>query len=255
MSRFVVPALLALFVGSPAAAQMNQSGTIEVPLRVQGGKMVVPVETGDGDRLEFIVSTNATTILSETGALRSGGQGLTLAGVAVPTDHAETYSDADLTVGGRVFDGMIGSNTLNQFDVLIDVPGSRLILKQIGREVEWEGMTLSDPVPLRIYHGTVISLDVEVNGMAYPAMMEIGTTSVIVNESVRSETGITGNTASAFTIGGTTYSDMPVHVEDLPVFLRFQPDGGGFVLVGAPIALDCAISISYVHQEMRTCVR
>ena len=35
----------------------------------------------------------------------------------------------------------------------------------------------------------------------------------------------------------------------------WDPNGKGFVLVGAPIAFDCAISLSWVHQEMRTCVR
>jgi hypothetical protein len=36
---------------------------------------------------------------------------------------------------------------------------------------------------------------------------------------------------------------------------RFVPDGTGFVLVGAPLAYDCAIALSWVQREIRTCVR
>ena len=248
-------AILAAVITAPAAAQGHGHETVEIPLRVHGGKMIVPVQAPDGTPLEFIVSTNAT-VFSETGAKRLAGQtDLTFGGVPIVTADAPTMPDADLTVAGTVFDGMVGSTTLNQFDVLFDVPGGRLVLKKIGRSVQWDGMTMSDPVQLRIYHGTVISLDVELNGKAYGAMLELGTASVVVNDRVRTEASLEENQAGTFKIGGTTYSDLPVEVEELPVFRRFAPNGDGFVLIGAPIAVDCAISISYVHQELRTCVR
>jgi len=30
---------------------------------------------------------------------------------------------------------------------------------------------------------------------------------------------------------------------------------GGFVIIGAPIVYDCALALSWAHQEMRMCVR
>ena len=239
---------------TPGKAQTQQ--TFEIPLRVHGGRMIVPVETPDGMQLKFIVSTNSTAALSETLAARFMDEsGLTLGGVPMVTENAQILNAADLTIDGESFDGIIGSNTLNQFDVLIDVPGSRLVFQSIRRTVEWEGMTMSDPIPLRIYHGTILSLDVQLNGQPYPAMLELGTRSLIVNDWVETEASVAGNTVENFKIGGTSYTDLSIRVENLPMFRRFLPDGGGFVLIGAPVALNCAISISFVHQEMRTCVQ
>ncbi len=248
-------AVLAAVMAAPAAAQTHGPKIVEIPLRVHGGKMIVPVEAPDGTQLEFIVSTYMT-LLSETGAKRIGGQtGLTLGGVPVSTEDARIVADADLTVAGKVFDGVVGSQTLNQFDVLFDAPGGRLVLKTIGRSVEWEGMMMSDPVPLRIYHGLVIGLDVQLNGTEYGAMLDVGMGSLAVNERVRTEASIEGDRVSTLQVGGTTYSDLSVRVLDDAAFGQWSPNGEGFVFVGAPIAIDCAISVSYVHQELRTCVR
>ena len=87
-----------------------------------------------------------------------------------------------LTAEGTVLDGIIGSNFFNQFDVLFDAPGGRLVLRKPGRSVQWDGMTLSDPVRLRLLHGVILTLNVELNGHVYPAMLDIGTSSVVVNE-------------------------------------------------------------------------
>ena len=201
------------------------------------------------------MSTNAT-LLSATGAKRIAGQtGLTLGGVPGSIEDARTVDDAQLTVAGEVFDGVVGSQTLNQFDVLFDAPGGRLLLKPIGRSVEWEGMSMSDPVPLRIYHGLVLGFEVELNGRAYGAMLDVGMGLLGVNERVRTEASIDGDRVSTLQIGGMTFSDLPVRVLDDAAFGMWTPNGEGFVYVGAPIALDCAISVSYVHQELRTCVR
>jgi hypothetical protein len=241
-------------LAAPGSVRAQQK--FEVPLRVHGGRMIVPVETPSGMQLDFIVSTNGYAALSEPLAEEFMDEaGLTVGGVSVITDGAQILSAADLTIDGEIFDGIIGSNTLNQYDVLIDAPGSRLVFQSIRRTVEWEGMTMSEPVPLRIYHGTILSLDVKLNGEPYPAMLELGTGSLVVNDRVETEASVVGNTVEHFKIGGTNYSDLSISVENLPLFRRFLPDGGGFVLIGAPVALNCAISISYVHQEMRTCVQ
>ena len=255
MKQFVGLAVLGAMLATPTAAQRSGPEIVEVPLRVHDGMMVVPVEAPDGTQLEFIVGTNATA-LSETGAARiSGLTGLTLGGVPVSFEDLRTVPDANLTVAGKVFDGLVGSEILNQFDVLFDAPGGRLVLKQIGRSVVWEGMTMSDPVPLTLYHGAVIGFDVELNGRPYGAMLDLGMSLLAVNERVRTEASIEGELVNSLQVAGMAFSDLPVRVLADESFGMWTPNGEGFVYVGAPIAVGCAISVSYVHQEIRTCVR
>jgi hypothetical protein len=237
---------------APAPAQ----APVEIPLSVRAGHMLVPVRAADGTELTFLVSTgSAVTVLSESGAARIGEQALTLGGVPVNMEDHETLGDATLTVDGMVMDGLVSNNTLSAYDVLFDVPGGRLVLKPFGRAVEWPGVPLSDPVRLRIYHGVVLALDVKVQGHMYPAMLELGAPALLVNEAVLRETGIADGSADSFELGSTTYHDVPMRLSDHPVIARFSPRGDGFVLVGTPPALDCPIAISWVHSELRTCVR
>lgn len=248
--------LLVAVTAGPAAAQHGRHA-VEIPLRVHGGAFVVPVDAPDGTQLEFLLDMGSmVTVLSETGARLIGEQtGLTLGGVPFDTDSVPTRSDADFTIDGTVFAGLVAANTLNQFDVLFDAPHGRLVLQRPGRSVVWEGVTLSGPVPLRLYHGAIISFDLELNGKAYPAMLDVGLQSMIANEQAGAEAGVRDGRLETLTIGSATYTNLPVRVEDTAITERFTPTGGGFVLVGAPIALDCALSVSYVHQELRTCVR
>jgi hypothetical protein len=166
-----------------------------------------------------------------------------------------TLPDEDLVVEGRSMAGMIGSNTLNRYDVLVDVPGGRLALKPIGRSVSWNGMTLSEPVRLRVFHGVILGLDVEVNGNEYPALLDLGTPTLVVNERVMTESDIQDGQVRALRVGDTTLNDLPVRHEELDAFRMMSPNGDGVVLVGAPLAHDCAVSLSWVHRELRTCVR
>ena len=119
---------------APVTAQTHGAEPIEVPLRLQDGRLIVPVRAPDGTQLEFVVSTgNGATVLTESTAARLGDDAtLTMAGVHVPTEDSHTVPDVNLSV-----DGMIGANTLDQFDALFDLPGKRLLLKPIGRAVEW----------------------------------------------------------------------------------------------------------------------
>ncbi len=243
--------------GTPAHAGQMLTEPVEIPLRAHGGRLTVPVETEDGLTLEFIVSTaNMVTVFSKTGEARVGDSQLSVAGLPVSTYGSQTVDDSSLTADdGTVIDGIIGSNFLNQFDVLIDAPGGRLVLRKPGRQVEWDGVTLSDPVRVRLLHGVILTLDVELNGHAYPAMLDLGTSSVVVNERVKTEALLEGDGVGTLKVGNTTHSDLQVSVQNLHLFERFSPNGDGFVLVGAPLAYDCAVSISYVRQEIRTCVR
>lgn len=252
--RRVWVAALALAVGGSPGTVQGQSGGVEVALSSHGGRLVVPVRAGDGSELSFLLSTGSNvTVLSESGARRAGGAGLSLGGLAVDMDDRRTVVDEDLTTAGRVFDGQIGSNTLNRFDMLVDLPGGRLVLRPVGRSVAWDGVSLSAPIRLRVYHGVILGLDVELNGRPYPAMLELGSSGVQVNERVMAEAAVGG--AARLRLGDVTFAELPVSVSEHPVMRRFSPDGAGFVLVGAAVAVDCALSVSWVHRELRTCVR
>ena len=246
--------LTAVAVHAAADPALGQ-GVTEVPLQARGGRMVVPVRAADGTELRFLVTTgSAVTVLSESAAAKVGDQALTLGGLPVDMEGSQTIPDASLTVDGVAMDGLVSNNTLNDYDVLFDVPGRRLLLKPFGKKVEWPGMKLSDPVRLRVYHGVVLALDVEVDGKPYPAMLELGSPSLLVNQAVLDENGITDGKAD-LRLGGTLFPSLPIRVSDNPIIARFSPGGDGFVLVGAAPAADCAIAVSWVHREMRTCVR
>lgn len=239
----------------PGVPRARPDDAVEVPLRVRGGRLHVPVRGPDGPELDFVLSTGtAVTVLSESLATRVGlDADLELGGVPVDMLHARALPDGDLAAGGDAFDGMIGPNTLNDFDALVDAPGGRLLLRPVGPRVRWEGVALSDPVRLRVYHGIVLGLDVELNGTAYPAMLDLGTPGVLVNDGVIRDAGDAADGPWRLRVGGATWDDVPVTESDHPVIRRFSPSGDGFVLVGTAVALECAISVSWVHRELRTC--
>jgi hypothetical protein len=231
--------------------------TIEVPLRERAGRLYVPVRTADGSTLDFLLSTaSSVTVLSESGARAVGdGGSLTFAGRAVPLSGSQTLADADLTVDGKVFDGMIGSNALNRFDLLVDAPAGRLLLKSPGPSVEWPGVPLAEPLRLQVFHGVILGLDVEVEGTVYPALLDLGTPGVLANARVMTDAALRERPARSLRIGGATFEDVRVQETDHPVIRAFSAGDSGFVLVGASVALECVLSLSWVHRELRTCVR
>ncbi|HSR42908.1 MAG TPA: hypothetical protein VLL48_12065, partial [Longimicrobiales bacterium] len=195
----VVPTVLlvAIVAVAPAEGRGQAADVVEVPLRILGGRLVVPVTASDGTRLSFALSTGSTrTVLSASGSERVGEAGtLALGGLPVPTEGIHTVPDERLTVEGTVLDGMVGSNMLNGFDILVYAPGRRLALRPVGGSPVWAGANLGDPVPLRVYHGMVLGLDVEVNGTGYPAMLDLGTPSLLFNDRVKEEAGVEGGRA------------------------------------------------------------
>ena len=113
----------------------------------------------------------------------------------------------------------------------------------------------SDPITLRVFHGIVTSLDITIDGQSYGAMLDTGASPLLVNAGAGEKLGIEGEGSATLEIGSVAFGDVDVRVSDNPVFERWDPNGDGFAMVGGSIALDCAISISWVHREMRTCVR
>jgi hypothetical protein len=257
MRKLLTVGMLVVAAGSAAKAQTHGGEVIEIPLRVDGGRLLVPVQAPDGTEFEFVLSTGTPpTVFSKSTAARLGDQtGLTLGGLQVDLEGLVTLPDEELSSDGLMIAGMVGSQTLSKFDVLIDVPGERLVLKSIGRAVDWEGMTMSEPVRLRVYHGVILGLDVEFNGKEYGATLDLSSPMLIVNEPVRADAQIDDKDVGTLALGNTSLPDLPVQVRDLDIFERWDPNGDGFVMVGASVAYDCAISLSWVHREMRTCVR
>ena len=256
MKRVLFLAMLPAVIGSPATAQMHGDAPTEVPMRVKDGRLFVPVHGPDGTEYEFMLGTGTPTVLSESLGEKLGAEpGLTLGGAAVSLDNLQTLPDDRIKVAGRVVDGIVGPGTLNQFDVLIDAPGERLMMKPIGRRVEWEGMTMSPPIRARVLHGMLLSFDVELNGRETPAMLDLSMPAVMVNDRVIGDLGLEKDGVGDLRLGNTTLLDLPVRLSDHPLFQGWDPQGNGFLVVGAAAAIECAMSISWVHQELRTCVR
>lgn len=256
MKRFsamiAVAATAALSV--PAGAQHGPAGVIEVPLEVQNGRLIVPVMGEDGTRFDFILSTYMSSY-SAAGAHRIGDQALTVGGVSVITEEMLTQPDSQLTFGGKTYDGVLGSRTLSEYDLLIDAPNGRLLLKEPGTRVAWDGVRLSDPVPLRVFHGMVLAMDVELDGTEYPAMFDVGMGYISPTQPVKRALSLHGDQVGSLQLGDVTYTNLPLRVLDMETIPGFDPRGTGFVFVGAPIATDCAVSVSFRHAEMRMCVR
>jgi hypothetical protein len=103
----------------------RQANTIEVPIRTVGGRLVVPVDTATGAKLDFVLGLGAT-YLTRAGAERIGESrdGLKLGGLRVALGAAQVVPN-DLAVldGGPAaagIAGIIGAETFNTYDVLID---------------------------------------------------------------------------------------------------------------------------------------
>ena len=141
---FGVTVIAMMMWASPGIAQRGNREPIEIPLRMEEGRLMVTAQGPDGATHEFVVGLGMTFI-TETGASRLGSalSDLTLQGVPVQTDGAQTVPDAYLTTNGPVPTGVIGGETFNSYDLLIDLPNGRLILKPVGRSVRWDGVTLS----------------------------------------------------------------------------------------------------------------
>jgi hypothetical protein len=251
--------LLLLAVSSIPGWALGQhgAGPVEVPLRLEGGRLAVTVQEANGSAFDFILSTGVPpTILSaSTAAALGAAPALTIGGHPVDFAGSQTIPDDDLNVDGFAFDGMIGPQTLNKFDILIDLPGQRLVLRPIGPPAAWDGVTLGEAVPVRVLHGQMIALSVDLNGQNFMASLDTGRPVLVVNEPVTTALHVGQAFTGALTLGDTPMTDVPVEMIDVDVMARWDPDKKGFVLLGAPIAYDCAIAISWVRSEIQVCAR
>jgi hypothetical protein len=225
---------------------------------VEDGRLVVTLRAGSGEPLDFILGA-AGTLVSSWGAeqLGAGLEGATLGGVAVSFAGAQVVPDQSLLLD-RPFEGpiggVLGGQSLMDYDILIDAPGRRLLLKRPGRFVQWEGVELTGAVALQILHDYLIRTDVEVNGEIFSAHVDLSPATMLVSSVVRDRAGLQDGRAD-FRMGYASFPDRPAQFLDLPALRAWGGDDVGVVFVGAPVAYDCAIAISWTHAEMRTCVR
>jgi hypothetical protein len=256
-TRALVALVGILFLAPTAAAAQNGAPEpIEVALRMANGYLIVPVTAADGTEFEFTLSTGTppTVLAQSTAEHLAGSTDLRMGGVPLNMDGVQTISDDRLTRDGELSHGMVGAQTLASYDILVDVPGGRLLLRPIGRPAPWPGVELGEATPLRIFHGVILSMQVELNGLEFPASLDLGITDTLINAPAADRLGITDEASGTVALGGATMKSG-VRVSDLDIFGRWDPNGTGFVIVGAPITADCAVAISWVRSELRTCVR
>lgn len=271
----------------------------EVPLRVEGGWLVVPVVTPAGDTLTFIVDTAAgVTVLGTSGAEAmaaepagtatvTGASGpievqmvlapeLDIGELSIRAAQRVVIDDAAITSDdGIVFHGVLGTDFLRSFDVLIDAPGARMLLRQPeGEGADWAGVDLGEPIEISFMMGSFIRIDVEVNGVLVRSILDTGARDIVLNRSAANAVEVRrtsepapiphrgvgteeviGYNALAETIafGSFLRTDVEITVADLPVFELFGADQ--VVLLGNPFFQDCALAISYRNAEIRTCIR
>ncbi len=252
--RNLMVAAAALLIGTQHAVGQGQNADpIEIPLRMDQGRLVVTVDGPNGESYDFGLALGMA-LLSETlvEKLGDGVSALTLAGVAVETEQARTVPDAYLGEGMGL-SGLVGGLTLNKFDILIDVPNGRLVLRPIGRSVRWEGVSLTNPVNLMIFHEVLMRTDVLVGGQVFGALLDFQEAGLQVNEPVFTAAASEGGTVDSFRMGYSGWSELPISLSDSPIFGGWDPNGDGFVVIGAEVARDCAIAISWAHAELRTC--
>ena len=254
VARTLVAATVAalLVAGRRDARSTNDRNDRSTPPGRAGGRMIVTVDAADGSTHDFVLGL-ATPVLTESGAALLGADRstLSLGGVSVRIDGAQEVPDSYLGGSGAV--GVLGGATLNGHDILIDVPSGRLLLKPVGRSVRWSEMALSGPVAIQVYHDVLLRADIELGGKLAGGLLDLSQPHLQVNEPLGG--GVAGGSADSFRMGYGSWTDVPARVVDSPVLTGWDREGTGFAILGAAVAYDCAIAISWYHREMRTCLR
>jgi len=256
MTRILTAAAVCALASTASLAQAPTSPVIEVPLAIESGRLVVPVDGPAGTSFRFVLGLS-DSMLTTSGAARIGDAipALTLGGAPVMTEAIPTVPDARFAGMQPMPDGVGGSATLRGFDIIIDAPNERLSLKPPGTSVRWEGVRRSGAVPIAVYHDEFARADVEVNGELYGGLLELTAPELVINGGVKTRSRLEDAGRTPFRMGYTTWTGIPYAVRDLPLFRGWDPEGKGFVVIGAAVARDCALAVSFTHQEIRTCVR
>ena len=73
------------------------------------------------------------------------------------------------------------------------------------------------------------------------------------NQGLADAEGLESGGGVGLRFAGVDFPDHPVEIRELDIFQRWSPDGSPFLLIGIPLVENCAVSISWAHQEIRTC--
>lgn len=273
----------------------------EVPIQVAGKWLIVPVEAR-GRSYRFILDTGATTgaitrsLARELGlqpvaeAKLSGASGqarvpvvntkMMRLGEVRAGDWEKYVLDDEVLADGEDhrFDGIVGSDLLRYFDVLIDAPARTLRLYKRGTTDEDSGPVLGpdDAVPFERVRRGIIRFEVLVNGSAVDAVLDSGSPALLLNPIAADATGVTvteepvseesrgigfkevptyGARIASIEIGRTTLEALDGEVADLPIFGRLGLDDRPAMLLGSPFLLRCPLLISWSARELRLCRR
>jgi len=275
---------------------------VEIPLRWENGWFVVPVVAGGVDSLTFIVDTGASvSAVTESTAARlklapgtpvtaSGASGeqrlrvtrvprLTFGGVDAHQARVLVLADETLAperaaeLGLEPFDGVLGSDQLAAFDVLLDPVAGALWLYEPGeapgREVSDR---LSEPLPMTRLPGGLLMHDIEVRGVVLPAVLDTGARYVVLSRLAAERAGVEASAGTgsrmgvgsettqvgeghtdALRIGKTPMSATSVRIGDLPVFRALGLSDAPAVLLGNPVLRRCPVLLSYRENTVRYC--
>jgi predicted aspartyl protease len=271
----------------------------EVPIEVDGEWLIVPVEAR-GRTYRFILDTGATTgAISRSLALQLGLRAVAeakLSGasgqarVPVVTTKMLRLGDAragsweKYVLGDEVladgddhrFDGIVGSDLLKYYDVLIDAPGRALRLYKRGTTDQDSGPVVGpdDAVPFERVRRGIIRFEVHVNGSAVDAVLDSGSPVLLLNPTAADATGVTvtdepvseqsrgigseevptyGARIASIRVGRTSLEVLDGEVADLPIFGRLGLDDRPGMLLGSPFLLRCPLLISWSARELRFC--
>lgn len=273
----------------------------EVPIEVDGRWLIVPVEAR-GRIYRFILDTGATTgaitrslalqlgLRATAEAKLSGASGqarvpvvstkmLRLGDVRAGNWEKYVLEDAVLADGDdHRFDGIVGSDLLKYYDVLIDAPGRALRLYKRGTTNEDSGPVVGpeDAVSFKRVRRGIIRLEVLVNGSVVDAVLDSGSPALLLNAAAADATGVTvseepvseqsrgigseevptyGAQIASISVGRTSLEVLDGEVADLPIFGRLGLDDRPAMLLGSPLLLRCPVLISWSERELRFCRR
>ncbi len=273
----------------------------EVPIELEGNWLIVPVDAR-GRMLRFILDTGATAgAVARSVARRlnlpivaqarlSGASGRALAPVAevrwLRVGEARSgdfqkwvLSDGLLSDGDDLrFDGIVGSDLLKYYDILIDVPSRMLKLYKRGTTSANSGPVVgqASAVPFKRQLGGIIRFDVLVNGETVAAILDTGSPSMILNTVAAEAAGVTVSdepvseeargigsekvptysaSIDALEVGSVQLDSVDGEVADLPIFDRLGLDDEPAMLLGSPFLLRCPLLISWRERELRFCRR
>lgn len=251
--RWTCMAVGFLMAGAPATAVGQE--VIEVPVRAEGGRLVVQLTDGSGGSHDFILGL-ATGVITTSAAARLADRELSLGGIPIPIDQHQRVPDDYLTRDGPTRAvGVLGGQVLTDYDVLIDASAGRMLLKPFGRSVRWPGHSLTNPVTVDVLHDFLIRAKVQIGESVYDALLDLSPPVVQLSPPIADEEGVRDGPIDTFRMGYAGWKGIPAWVGLTPTMQGWGGAERGFVVVGAPIAADCVLAISWRHREIRTCIR